>query len=99
MRLALSWNGYGNETSTHLEWVWDMRRLLQFLPLPQNILESRLSHEGAIGQAQQLLSQMTAMAAGCDHITLEMLRLRALAPVSQREYVIRDVPLPPSVIA
>ena len=55
----------------------------------QNLLEGRLRYEGSVhGYSGQLLDQTRTLMAGCDFISLQLLRLRALAPVRYLPYVV-----------
>ena len=53
-------------------------------PLPQSLLEKRLQQEeeSVSGCAPLLLNQVQVVSTGCDLITLQLLRIRALAGVS-----------------
>lgn len=49
----------------------------------QSLLDGRLHYEGSVrGNAVHLMEQLKALCSGADFITLELLRLRTLAPVS-----------------
>ena len=50
----------------------------------QNLLQTRLVYEPFVGggRSEQLLDEVKVMCAGCDFVTMELLRLRGLAPVS-----------------
>ncbi len=50
----------------------------------QILLETRLHHEPVSGRSELLLAQLKAQCAGCDYVTMETLRIRALAPVNSK---------------
>ena len=60
----------------------------------QSLLDGRLRYEGSIhGYSGQLLDQTRTLMAGCDIISLQLLRLRTLAPVRYSTCACKLAPL------